>query len=224
LYNIIIVENDPMVAFINKEYIKKDKRFRVVGEFNDGKKALGFLQKNRVHLVLLELSMPGYDGIMLMRDMLRHGVLADVLVVTASKEGEMLAEALRLGAMDYIIKPYAGDRLKKALDKYVEYNLASQGIATVNQQTVDYFLGTGIRPSGEKTDVKREIMRCFRDEADRKFTTKELAEKLAISTVTVRRHLKGLAGAGVLTYELDYNTGGHPQEVYYIPGYGRKKE
>ena len=43
MYQVIIVDNDPMVSYINREYVERDGRFRVVGEFQCGRDALDFL-------------------------------------------------------------------------------------------------------------------------------------------------------------------------------------
>ena len=62
MYKILIVEDDPMVAMINEQYIKRNKNFQIVGKCSDGKAALDFLEKERADLIILDVYMPHMDG------------------------------------------------------------------------------------------------------------------------------------------------------------------
>ena len=55
MYKILIVEDDPMVAMINEQYIKKNKKFELVGKCSNGAAALEFLENNEVDLLVLEI-------------------------------------------------------------------------------------------------------------------------------------------------------------------------
>ncbi len=217
MYDIIIVDSDPMVSYINSEHIKFDGRFRVAGEFRDAKEALRFMEEKPAGLVLLELELPGYSGLDMMRDMLAKGIYADVIAVTASREGSALAQALRLGVMDYIIKPYTQDRLRKALDKFADYTAAAREIKMAGQETVDYLLAIGDSAFSEKNETEQRIMRCFEELGVGGLTAKDFVNKLELSIVTVRRYLKRLVDAGRLIGEMDYGTGGHPRVIYHLP-------
>ena len=62
MYKILIVEDDPMVAMINEQYIKKNKNFELVGKCSNGAAALEFLENNEVDLLVLDVYMPQMDG------------------------------------------------------------------------------------------------------------------------------------------------------------------
>lgn len=62
MYKVLIVEDDPMVAMINEQYILKNKDFCVCGTCKNGVEALDFLRKNLVDLVLLDVYMPLMNG------------------------------------------------------------------------------------------------------------------------------------------------------------------
>ena len=55
MYKVLIIEDDPMVAMINEQYIKRNKNFEVVGQYNDGRSALAFLENNDVDLLILDV-------------------------------------------------------------------------------------------------------------------------------------------------------------------------
>lgn len=65
MYKVLIVEDDPMVAMINEQYIKRNKNFQLVGKCKDGAAALEFLEQNSVDLIVL-------DGICRIWTGLRH--------------------------------------------------------------------------------------------------------------------------------------------------------
>ena len=58
MYKVLIVEDDPMVAMINEQYIKRNKNFEIVGKCNNGLSALDFIENNTVDLLILDVFMP----------------------------------------------------------------------------------------------------------------------------------------------------------------------
>lgn len=76
----------------------------VVGEANNGLKALEFMETNRVDLLLTDLSMPVMSGIELMREVRQRYPHTQIVVLTLHQDFEYIQEALRLGAVDYIAK------------------------------------------------------------------------------------------------------------------------
>ena len=67
MYKVLIVEDDPMVAMINEQYIKRNKNFQLVGKCKDGAAALEFLEHNTVDLLVLDVYMPHMDGLETLR-------------------------------------------------------------------------------------------------------------------------------------------------------------
>lgn len=67
--------------------------------------------------VLLDMRMPGADGVTVLKQLARHGMTAPVIVMTGHGDGVDASEALRLGAADFIEKPFSADRLLNAVDK-----------------------------------------------------------------------------------------------------------
>ncbi|QGH36079.1 response regulator [Gracilibacillus salitolerans] len=101
----LIVDDEPLVRkglnFVlpwNKYGIK------VIGEANSGHKALDFIGKNKVDLVFTDISMPEMDGLELLKEISQHYQDISVVVLTCYEEFNFVQEALRLGAIDYILK------------------------------------------------------------------------------------------------------------------------
>ena len=119
MYKVLIVEDDPMVAMINEQYISKNKQFSVVGKCKDGKSALEFLEKQEADLVVLDVFMPQMDGFETLRQIRKKQISVDVIMVTAANDRESLEEALHLGIIDYLVKPFTFERFRIALEKFI---------------------------------------------------------------------------------------------------------
>ncbi len=117
MYKVLIVEDDPMVAMINEQYIGRNKKFCVAGKCKDGKGALEFLENNEVDLLILDVFMPYMDGFETLRQIRKKQISVDVIMVTAANDRESLEEALHLGIVDYLVKPFTFERFCMALDK-----------------------------------------------------------------------------------------------------------
>lgn len=219
-YKTVIIDHDLMALRISKKYLEKDPRFDIVREFTDGQEALCFLSKeDDIDLILLELCIPT-SGEKFMKELLQREIEADVIPITAARSGKRIAAALRLGAADYLLKPFTHKRFKECIDRYAERKSVAAGLKNVDQEAVDYLLHMrrlAVAESVGASGVEKRIMECFRQAPERSFTVKEIAAEIGASAVTARRYLKRLADAGRITSGIDYQTGGHPRTVYQLP-------
>lgn len=216
MYKVVLAESDPMVRHICRGYIDGDGRFEVAAEFGGGREALDFLAQSHADLALLELLLPGIGGIDLMRGLLEKNVDTNIIVVTASTDAGAMADAMRLGAVDYMLKPFSRERMQVALDKFAAYADALPGLRVADQETIDFLAARGGRLEKSLRNATEErMMNCFVPAVGR--TAREVAEVLELSDVTARRYLKRLVQAGRLKDEMDYGTGGHPRMVYRLP-------
>ncbi|MCG8483098.1 MAG: response regulator [Clostridia bacterium] len=137
MINVLIVEDDPMVAELNKRYIQSVEGFSVMGIVSNGEDALNFCKKNKVELILLDIYIPKIDGIHFLKELRRRCMMIDVILVTASKESQNIDAALKLGATDYLIKPFEYERLKKSLESYLKQYKLLHSADTVKQEDLD---------------------------------------------------------------------------------------
>lgn len=222
MYQVLIVEDDPMVAMINEKYVSKHKKFTVIGSCRDGEAALGFLEQHSVDLVIMDVFMPRMDGFETLRQIRKRKLGVEVVMVTAANEREALEEALHLGIVDYLIKPFTFDRFRMALDKYIAHRDALNDLNTLNQKSVDFIMDNtrrksgDIHPKGIQDQTLGLILAYMKNTPGIWHTGDEIAEKVALTAVTVRRYLTYLTEAGVVTAEINYNTGGRPCMMYRI--------
>lgn len=222
MYKVLIVEDDPMVAMINEQYIKRNKNFEIVGKCNDGLRALDFLENNTVDLVILDVFMPQMDGFETLRQIRNKQIVVDAIMVTAANEREALEEALHLGIVDYLVKPFTFDRFQMALEKYIAQNNALKDIDTLNQKSIDQIFGNSRKKSGDlfpkgiQEKTLELIMEYLKTNKNTWFTGDEIAEKVNLTGVTVRRYMNYLAQSGRVVSEINYETGGRPCMRYKI--------
>lgn len=222
MYQVLIVEDDPMVAMINEQYVGRNKLFRVVGKCKDGKSALEFLKENVVDLIVLDVFMPYTDGFEVLRQIRKAQISVDVIMVTAANDRESLEEALHLGIVDYLVKPFTYERFAMALDKYIAQVNALKNLDTLSQKSIDFIMDNvrkkreDILPKGiqEKTlHLMIEHMKAYKDMW---LTGDEIAEEIGLTSVTVRRYMNYLAETGLVVGKMNYETGGRPCMVYKI--------
>ena len=222
MYKVLIVEDDPMVAMINEQYIKRNKNFEIVGKCNNGLSALDFIENNTVDLLILDVYMPKMDGFETLRQIRNKQITVDAIMVTAANERESLEEALHLGIVDYLVKPFTFDRFQMALEKYIAQNNALKDIETLNQKNIDHIIDNSRKksddlfPKGIQEKTLELIMEYLNANKSIWFTGDEIAEKVNLTGGTVRRYMNYLAESGRVVSEMNYETGGRPCMKYKI--------
>ena len=113
----LLVTDDAMII---REMIKdavKTDGWEIAGEAVNGQEAIDKYKELRPTAVTLDLVMPEFDGLHALRGILEEDPHAKVLVVSALDQTDVLKEALRIGAIDFIVKPFEKNRLINALSK-----------------------------------------------------------------------------------------------------------
>ena len=222
MYKVLIVEDDPMVTMINEQYVKKNKNFELVGKCSDGLSALEFLEHNEVDLIVLDVYMPHMDGFETLRRIRNKQIAVEAIMVTAANDRNSLEEALHLGIVDYLVKPFTFDRFQMALEKYISQNNALKDFETLNQKNIDHIIdnthkkGDELYPKGIQEKTLELIMDYLRANEKLWFTGDDIAERIGLTGVTVRRYMNYLAESGRVIGEMNYETGGRPCMKYQL--------
>ena len=220
MIKVLIVEDDPMVADINKGYAESVEGYKVIKSVSNGEKALEYLKDNDIDLAIVDIYMPEMDGITFIKKMRQLQIESDVIFVTASNDVNDINTSLKYGAVDYLIKPFKFDRLISTLENYKERFNMMGGKKSIKQEEFDRLTKGAsdkiLLPKGlqEKTlETILEIIETFRD---KQFAVSAVSDKSGISTVTVRRYLEYLEDKGKLKSVIFYGTGGRPKSLYRI--------
>ena len=222
MYKVLIVEDDPMVAMINEQYINRDKNFRVVGKCRDGASALEFLEQNPVDLLVLDVYMPRMNGFEVLRRIRSRQIAVEAIMVTAANDRESLEEALHLGIVDYLVKPFTFDRFRMALEKFIAQNHALRDADHLNQAGIDHLLDStrkkneSLYPKGIQEKTLSIIMETIQADGDAWLAGDAIAEKTGLTSVTVRRYMNYLVEIGKAAGEMNYETGGRPCMKYKV--------
>ena len=222
MYKVLIVEDDPMVAMINEQYIRRNKQFCVVGKCKDGKSALEFLEQNAVDLLILDVFMPYADGFETLRQIRKKQISVDAIMVTAANDRDSREEALHRGIVDYLVKPFTFDRFQMALDKFIAQTDALKDLGTLSQKNIDFIIDNArkkseeLYPKGIQEKTLQLILEYLKEHREARLTGDAIAEKVGLTGVTVRRYMNYLAESGKVIGEMNYETGGRPCMLYRI--------
>ena len=167
--------------------------FDVVGQASDGQEAIDVAAKLRPQLVLLDLSMPGLDGLSALPGLRAAVPDAEVIVLTASGTEENLLAAIRAGAAGYLLKSEPPDKIVAFLRGVVRGEAALSG--EVARSLLDQVREGGYRNGGVPDDIAgslsaREVEVLLL--LDEHLGTDDIAKRLFISEHTVRSHVKSL--------------------------------
>ena len=112
---LLVTDDSMIIRELVKDVARRDG-WEIVGEAADGQQAIEKYEKLRPDGVTLDLVMPNFDGLHALRGIKALDALAKVLVVSAIDQTDVLREAVKLGAADFVGKPFDDSRLQKALD------------------------------------------------------------------------------------------------------------
>ena len=93
--------------------------WQVVGEATDGQQAIDSYLRLKPDAVTMDLVMPEHDGLYGLTEIVRHDPAARVLIVSALDQTDVLKQAFRAGAADFLVKPFDKNGLMEALDRMV---------------------------------------------------------------------------------------------------------
>jgi len=145
--NILIVEDNEDLAFGLRNNLEiEGYTVRIAG---DGVKGLARIRQSRPDLVILDLMLPNLDGVRVLRSLAESGPDVPVLVLTARGEETDKVRALRLGADDYVTKPFGLLELLARVEALLRRS-AGRRVAAASEEEVFRFGGVEVRPAPRK--------------------------------------------------------------------------
>lgn len=130
----ILIGEDERTARVSLAELLESRGYRVV-QAEDGAQALTALLQRNFDAGLLDVRMPGLDGLAVLRRASESGIDVPVIVMTAHGDSSTVIEAMRLGAYDYIAKPVDFDQLSLQLDRAVSRRKLSREVSQKPSQT-----------------------------------------------------------------------------------------
>ena len=190
---VLIVDDHELVREGVRTFLQKQSDITVVGEAASGQEGLRLAGELAPDVVLMDLVMPGMDGVETTRRVKQISPSSQVIVLTSFDDDQHIFPAIRAGALSYILKDVGTGELADTVRKAVrgEAVMTPRVAARVMQE-----LRQGSRASGQAsgqfdTDLSEREIEVLRLIAEGCSNT-EIAERLVISEHTVKRHVSNI--------------------------------
>lgn len=177
---LLIVDDHPVVRDGLSGMFASDPGFEVVGEAGDGAEAVRLAQVLAPDVILMDLRMPGMDGVTAITELARHRVTARVLVLTTYDTDGHVLSAIEAGATGYLLKDAPRAELRRAVQA------AANGQAVLSPAVASRLMSR-VRAQEPEPLSQREVEVLQLIAAGT--TNREAAAKLFISEATVKTHL-----------------------------------
>ena len=175
---VLIIEDDPMVAMIHKEYFKKKELTDDLSHVTSIEATREFLENNDVDLIVLDNYLIDGQGIEYLPELKGY----PIIMITAANDVQTVEAALSNGVVDYLVKPFTYERFAQAIDKVQDYvKLLSK--EKINQDLIDDYLNSGRveeeednLPKGLSRITLKKVLEAIKQH-NSGFTTQQIADK-----------------------------------------------
>jgi len=195
---IVVADDHPIFRDGLCKLLALEEDFQVVAQASDGREVLEVLQQHEPDILLLDLKMPGLDGLATLQRLQAARNRTRVIVLTASDDKNEFVQAMKLGTSGIVLKQTATELLIKSIRKVHagEIWLDSHTTAAVIRQ----FVAAEETPVPQMAPQSRDRERSPLSQREREivalvaqgFKNKEMAEKMFISEQTVKNHLHNI--------------------------------
>jgi DNA-binding NtrC family response regulator len=126
-FTVLFVDDE--IEFLETLIKRMKKRGITASGVKSGQEALGFLAENQADVIVLDVRMPGMDGIQTLREIKKGNPLVEVIMLTGHASLEVAREGMEIGAFDYLMKPVDIDELiYKLEDAYSKIKIQKEKI------------------------------------------------------------------------------------------------
>jgi len=175
----LIVDDHEVVREGLRLSLSRAPHIRVIGEASDGASAVALAERRRPNVVIMDVRMPGLDGLDATKELMEKEPTTAVLIFTAYSERSLLARGLESGAKGYILKEAPHETLVRAIEK------VAGGDSFIDPALMPAFL-SGKDREDMLTAREREILQLLADG----MSNADVAQRLFISQETVKSHVR----------------------------------
>ena len=176
---VLIVDDHEVVREGLRLSLSRAAHVRVVGEAADGRAAIELAERRKPNVVIMDVRMPGLDGLDATKELMAKEPNSAVLIFTAYSERSLLARGLESGAKGYILKEAPHETLVRAIEK------VANGDSFIDPALMPAFL-SGKDREDMLTARQREILQLLADG----MSNADVAQRLFISQETVKSHVR----------------------------------
>lgn len=219
--NILIVEDDPMVQFIHRNYLEKIASFSAIYSCETISEARDIVKNKTVDLVLLDINLKDGNGVDFLTEIRHHQYNIEMILITAANESYIVAQGFHLGILDYLIKPFSFERFEQSIRIFMQKH--RQLVQPyINQKQIDQMLGTSTQEEldiQEEKGISHQTLSLLLEKIQsfqHSFTVQELSEASDLSHVSVRKYVTFLEKKGIIESENVYLKIGRPYKNYRL--------
>jgi two-component system response regulator DctR len=236
MIQVVLIEDDLMVQEVNKQFVERVPGFKVIGTASSAKDGIQMLRELKPDLLLLDVFMPGQNGIDTLKQIRQEQLAVDAIIITAANDNHTIQTMLQNGAVDYIMKPFKFGRVKQALENYQVRRMKMDKEPTLSQNELDQLLyrsspATEVKrepdngnelPKGLQEPTMKQILLFLRSQSA-SLSAEEVAEGVGLARVTARRYLDHLEKKKQVNLDMQYGGVGRPINRYLLVA-GAKSE
>ena len=225
MYHVMIIEDDPMVASINRQYVEATPSFQTDRVFKSGTEALEYLKDHTTDLIILDYYTPLMNGDVFIDRLHAMGKTPAIIMVTSANDTDIVRSLLSRGVLDYLVKPFEYARFRTALERFAAQQEYLRGARpSLSQNAVDQVVA-GPDPAAESVPqlsmvlnyaTLNMIRRFLAEHPEGLFTSEQIAKQIHLSRITIRRYMNYLVDIGEIVSSIDYKTGGRPSIQYSL--------
>lgn len=180
---LLLADDHPLFREGLKSLIGRFEGFEVVAETGDGLEALALIRERRPDVAVLDIGLPGMNGLEIARVVAAEELATRTVIVSAHADPEYVQEALRAGVAAYLAKDSTASELEVAL-RAVQRGASFFSPTVVGGLTQDYMRRLKDAPEAPLTPRQREVLRLIAEGVN----TKDIAYRLGLSGKTVETH------------------------------------
>jgi NarL family two-component system response regulator LiaR len=186
---VLIIDDHAMVRRGLSTFLKVRPELELVGEGSSGDEALQLCQTLQPDVVLMDLKMPGMDGVTATRIITEKHPDIRVIVLTSFQEEDLIRKALGAGAISYLLKNVSAVELAKAIQS------AHSGFSTLTREAMEALArpASETLPDGPVADLTHRELEVLALMVEG-LTNPDIAERLVVSRSTVKAHVSNILG------------------------------
>ena len=182
---ILIADDHPLVRHGIKTFLETYDDIYIVGEAENGREAIEICEKHLPDVVLMDVRMPGLNGIEATNHILKKRPNIKVIILTSFIEKELIENSLKAGASSYLLKNESGERIVRVIrDAY-------QGKSNLSSEATQIMISEVRDPLSKRfqlTKREKEILSLMVEG----LSNKEIAKRLTLSTSTIQFHITNI--------------------------------
>ncbi len=185
IIRVMVVDDHPVIRSGLTAFLRAVPDMELAGEASSGQRALALLAQSAPDVILMDMMMPEMNGVEAITAIMARDASARILVLTSYKEDNMVQDALKAGAIGYLLKDVSAMDLANAI------RAAYGGKPTLSPDAAQALIDDtrrGVKPGHDLTKREQEVLALLATG----LTNPGIAKRLTISTATARFHVSNI--------------------------------